>query len=1521
MTTVDDFDSKTDIEHVRDKPDMYIGSIQLCTEIRWVIQDKEENKEEDKEEDKEEEKEDTKTKEEAVQIELDYNPGLEQCVLELLVNASDHVQRCKVKIEGDEDNDSDKEIEPVTKIRIDLEKDFITVFNNGSGIPLEIHPKTKLYVPEMIFGNLRTSSNYDDTQKRTWGGRNGIGAKAANIFSTKFILELQTNGKKYYQEFTNGMRNKTIPKITKATIKGDYTKITYYPDFELFEMESFETNDTKTLIKKRAYDLSAATGKETSIWYNNEKITIKDFTDYMTLFIGNSKKVVYKTDRWEIGFALCPYDQATQISFVNAICTEEGGTHVTHVLDPVLNKITAELQIKSKGVTIKKQYIKDNVIIFIKALIENPAFESQLKKQLKTKLSDFGSRCDIPDDIIKKVAKLGICDNVMEIAKAKEMKDAMKKIDGTKTGRLSDIKKLEDANWAGKDKSMECTLILTEGDSISSDTPLLLKDQNEQILIKNIEDLTNDFQFENGKEYGKSDYEIWTDIGWTKIKHVIRHKTSKKIYRILTHTGCVDVTEDHSLLDENGYKISPNNCKIDDKLLHSFPLFEENRIEIPENYKDLEVKDLWKFASQLKIRYYQNILKDKLIDLLENYINKHAFIFKDNCKISIEEAWVMGLFFADGSCGIYNKNLTWGLSNTDLELLKTSHKILTNTYGNTFTIYTMKTIPSGLTKNCINLKQQYKLCLNGGQKTKFIVEKYRKLFYYKKWKYIDPVILNANREIRQSFFEGYYLGDGQHNLESRMKIDINGKITAQCIYTLCNSLGYQTSINHNYKKPNIYNIGVSVEKLNKDPIIIKKIIELPNEEQYVYDLETENHHFQAGIGQLIVHNSAKSLALNGITSAGGRNKWGVFPLRGKFINIRTATAAQLVKNEEIIAVNRILGLKSGLTDIKKLRYGRVMIMTDSDVDGYHIKGLIINYFTFNWPELVEQGLLECMITPLIKIFKGNKLLNMFYNSNDCKKWLNEKKPVGIIREKYYKGLGTSTAIEAKEYFADLASNRKKYKFNEKSDLPIIIRTFDKDQADERKEWISEYLKHPQEVDYKMKEIQIDYFINRELVQFSTYDNIRSIPNVIDGLKPSQRKILFGCLKKNLFIKTDGSGEIKIAQLSGYISEQTQYHHGEISLQGTMINMAQDFVGSNNLNLLLPRGNFGSRQGGGSDAASPRYIFTALRPEVKILFNETDNQLLNYIEEEGTKIEPDFYVPIIPILLLNGSTGIGTGWSTNIPCFKLEDIIENIKKLMEDEDSILKDMIPYYKGFKGQIIKESNNCWKSVGVIEYIDKNTVEITELPVGMWKEDFKEYLDKLLDSNSIKSVMVNDDDDKKTANDVCYRVKLNEPINKTDLPSLIQFFKLEKNINGTNMVAFDENKVIQKYGSVEDIIWTFYKYRLNFYVKRHRYLKETLEEEIKKVSEKLRFVLLVIDDKIVVFKKKKIEIAEELTKHKFKEHDYLLAMQLYKFTNEEVDFLKKELLDLKEELKILLGTTVKKLWNDDLDKLIIIR
>jgi DNA topoisomerase-2 len=194
--------------------------------------------------------------------------------------------------------------------------------------------------------------------------------------------------------------------------------------------------------------------------------------------------------------------------------------------------------------------------------------------------------------------------------------------------------------------------------------------------------------------------------------------------------------------------------------------------------------------------------------------------------------------------------------------------------------------------------------------------------------------------------------------------------------------------------------------------------------------------------------------------------------------------------------------------------------------------------------------------------------------------------------------------------------------------------FSKKKADRRKEWLLKSGDETTYIDHSANEVSYADFVNKELIQFSMADNIRSIPSAVDGLKPSQRKVLFSCFKRKL---TD---EIKVAQLAGYVSEHSAYHHGEASLHGTIVNMAQNYCGSNNLNLLVPSGQFGTRLLGGKDAASPRYIFTKLDPLARLVFHKDDEALINYLDDDGLSIEPDHYVPIIPMVLVNGCDGIG-----------------------------------------------------------------------------------------------------------------------------------------------------------------------------------------------------------------------------------------------------------------------------------------
>ena len=480
--------------------------------------------------------------------------------------------------------------------------------------------------------------------------------------------------------------------------------------------------------------------------------------------------------------------------------------------------------------------------------------------------------------------------------------------------------------------------------------------------------------------------------------------------------------------------------------------------------------------------------------------------------------------------------------------------------------------------------------------------------------------------------------------------------------------------------------------------------------------------------------SAKALAIAGL-SVVGRDRYGVFPLRGKCKNVRDASVNQLMANEEFNNIKKIVGLQQGKTysSLKELRYGHLMIMTDADHDGSHIKGLILNMLHYFWPSLLDLGFVVSMVTPILKASKG-KESKWFFTETSYRRWSQEadRKSWKI---KYYKGLGTSTAQEAKEYFKGIDGLTVGFTVDEKTDESMIL-AFDKTKADSRKLWLTENSKSNHEVDYgSVKKLSISNFVHLDLVNFSLADVKRSIAHMCDGLKPSQRKVMFACFKRNL------NNEMKVAQLAAYVSETTAYHHGEVSLAETIVKLAQDYVGANNMNYLEPGGQFGTRLLGGKDASQTRYIFTKLMPDTRRLFDPQDDPLLNYLNDDGKPIEPDYYIPVWPTVVINGTEGIGTGFSSSVPPFNPKDIQANILRAIEGK--AMKKMSPWFKGFTGTI-RPDGDSWIAEGVY----KNG-RVTELPPGRWTQDFKEHLDAMVDKRVISGYKNNS-----TTDDVNFEV-----------------------------------------------------------------------------------------------------------------------------------------------------------------------
>jgi DNA topoisomerase-2 len=1149
-TVEETFVKKTQLEHIFDIPDTYIGSIEKTDIDTWIF-DEESNK--------------------IIFKNIKYIPGLYKIFDELLVNAIDQ----HVRVENDE-----SVANKVNTIKVNFNNDnnTISVYNNGNGIPVVEHKDHKVWIPELIFGHLLTSSNYDKDEKKITGGKNGYGAKLTNIFSKRFRLETVDAERKlkYVQVFENNMKIKHPPEITKCSAK-PYTQIDFSPDLERFGIDKID-EDTLQLMKKRVIDITACTNKNVSVFLNDKKIECKTLEKYVSYYLDDSIEKVYEevSDRWEVVIAINPDTKFEHVSFVNGISTIKGGKHVDYVANSIIKRvqtIASTKGIKRKKIELKPAHIKDNLFIFVRSTIENPAFDSQIKEYLTTPSTKFGSKCEVSDKFIEKLMKTSLIERAMKLS---DFKDSigLQKNSGKKTSTLRGIDKLDDANKAGTAESLKCTLILTEGDS------------------------------------------------------------------------------------------------------------------------------------------------------------------------------------------------------------------------------------------------------------------------------------------------------------------------------------------------------------------------------------------------------AKALAISGLGVV-GRDYFGVFPLRGKVLNVRDVAMKKVSDNQEISSLVKIMGLKytkskSKEDTLKELRYGKIMIFTDADVDGSHIKGLLMNLFATFWPELLEiPGFIISLATPILKVKKQKEVIE-FYTMSEFNTWKDTIDNIKSWDIKYYKGLGTSTSEEAKGYFTDFDKKNIIYAIsdndgdeeNKKISIDKIELAFDKKRSEDRKMWLKSYDKNDI-IEQSQKKILYHEFIDRELIHFSDYDCKRSIPSLCDGLKPSLRKILFSCFKRNL------KKEIKVAQLAGYISENSAYHHGEQSLYDSIIGMAQDFVGSNNIELLDPKGQFGSRLLGGEDAASPRYIFTNLSELAFHIYNPLDAPLLEYNEDDGKKIEPDWYIPILPMILVNGTCGIGTGFSTNIPPHDPELIVKNLMNMMDDKQ--YESMMPWFRGFKGSVEFKGINDYgleqyTNKGTYKIIDDCTILIDELPIGKWIDDYKTFLESLLhekgsgssdpdgkDTKEKKKYIV-DFSNNSTEKIVNYEVKFK----KEDLAALWKkgdienVFKLTdcKYTNYSNMHLYNSKGTICKYDGVEDIMKEFYMLRLVYYTKRKEYMLKTMKKDLDIYQAKIRFIEEFISGEINILQKEDEEIEEMLTERGYPKfnssgkevdeieeneeensnnvftYDYLLNMKIKSLTKKKIEELKKMYENKLAMYNDLDVKSDKDLWKADLNK-----
>jgi DNA topoisomerase-2 len=678
--------------------------------------------------------------------------------------------------------------------------------------------------------------------------------------------------------------------------------------------------------------------------------------------------------------------------------------------------------------------------------------------------------------------------------------------------------------------------------------------------------------------------------------------------------------------------------------------------------------------------------------------------------------------------------------------------------------------------------------------------------------------------------------------------------------------------------------------------------------------------------------SAKTFAVKGIQtgigSKKGRDYFGIYPLRGKCLNVRNSNVSTIANNQEICDVIQTLNLKYGVDykddkNYETLCYGRVIILTDSDVDGYHICGLLLNFFHKLFPTLLERNpsFITCMRTPIVRIYYPKSDVS-FYTLEDFKKYQTQN-PNKKGEVKYFKGLGTNNNKEIETCFG-----KKMIEFvkDEKTDL-TMDKVFNSKYSDQRKKWLEEY--NPLESDEivgkgVVQELGISEFLDKEMIKFSIDDCKRSIPSIMDGFKESHRKIIYATFLKNL--KNSGK-TMKVAQLAGFVAEKTNYHHGEQCLFDTITKLAHDFVGSNNIPYLYRDGQFGGRIAGGKDAANARYIFTKLDCLTRLIFREEDEVLLDYIYDDGDKVEPHFFVPILPTILVNGCmAGIGTGWSSQVPCYNPLDLIQWIRTWLNNEEQKEDDIIPWYRGFNGTIEKISKNKYITKGIIErktVRGVNKVIVKELPVYLWIDKFKDHLDTLLENKNIKSY-------KNYSSDVEINFEIDE-LKESEFECNEETLKLTTTISSNNMVMFSKEGQLKKYDDISTIMEEFCEVRSEFYKKRKEYILQDFKNKLLILTNKMKFLKEVMDGDLIIQDIDEDDLCKEMKKRgyyymndtkdeeesKLSGYSYLINMNIRSFTKQKLESLQKEIDSIKEKVKDIENTTEKKMWLDDLKEL----
>jgi DNA topoisomerase-2 len=452
--------------------------------------------------------------------------------------------------------------------------------------------------------------------------------------------------------------------------------------------------------------------------------------------------------------------------------------------------------------------------------------------------------------------------------------------------------------------------------------------------------------------------------------------------------------------------------------------------------------------------------------------------------------------------------------------------------------------------------------------------------------------------------------------------------------------------------------------------------------------------------------------------------------------------------------------------------------------------------------------------------------------------------------------------------------------------------------------MSLFIQHnPDHSKYRLKD-----FINNDLKIFSNADNVRSIPSIVDGFKDSQRKAVYGMF-------THGTSEIKVAQLGSHGAKVTAYQHGENSLCETIVKLAQDFPGSNNVNLFTPIGQFGSIMS--SEASAVRYIYTKPSPYMRKYLHRDDDLLLESRMEEGKEMEPLNYFPIIPFWLVNGAQGVGTGHASKILSRDPKKVADLMKKLLQgvavQQRTIDAAMTPYFGAWGGEVVKgASDTQWEFHGRIEKINTTTLKVTHLPITYDVDKFKEILIKLMDDGKVK-----DFDNNSTEDGFEFIITVPREVARKEIVELKSIFKLVHRF-GENVTLWNIGANLQRFDNVYAALLAFIEFRKGIYVIRKQKLLEAMAEDLKWNENKVKFITYWNSKMKDPHKKKRSELEAEFSAVvDLKYMDRLLAMQISSLTMEKVAEAEQAAKGVKADIETLEKTSTDALFIKDLDAL----